>query len=139
MNRRTFTKSLGLSIATFGVGGVRAIARKPAPQFSITMDDFNWRNAVKLTAAERNQAILDTLQQNPPKAQLFAPGRNIDADEGKQLPAPWTTAGHMIGNHTYSHHNLNAPDTNVQAYQQDILRAEDLLKGFSRFRKYFRF
>ena len=139
MNRRTFTKSIGLSIAALSFGGVPAIARKPAPQFSITMDDFSWRNAVKLTAAERNQAILDTLRANSHKAALFVIGRNIDNDEGKQLLTPWDKAGHMIGNHTYSHRNFNAPEANVEEYQQDILRAEALLREFPRFRKYFRF
>ena len=139
MNRRTFTKSLALSAAAVSLGGVPVIARKPAPQFSITMDDFNWRNAVKLTAAERNQAILDTLNANSIKAALFVIGRNIESDEGKQLLAPWNKAGHLIGNHTYSHRNYNASATVIEEYQQDILRAESLLKDFPRFRKYFRF
>ena len=139
MNRRTFTKSLALSAAAVGLGGVPAIARKPAPQFSITMDDFHWHNAVKLTATERNQAILDTLHSNSIKAALFVIGRNIDSDEGKQLLTPWDKAGHLIGNHTYSHRNYNASATVIEEYQQDILRAESLLKDFPRFRKFFRF
>jgi peptidoglycan/xylan/chitin deacetylase (PgdA/CDA1 family) len=139
MNRRTFTKSLALSAAAVGLGGVPAIARRPAPQFSITMDDFHWHNAVKLTATERNQAILDTLHANSIKAALFVIGRNIDSDEGKELLTPWDKAGHLIGNHTYSHRNYNASATVIEEYQQDILRAESLLKDFPRFRKYFRF
>ena len=139
MNRRTFTKSLGLSMVTIGVGGLPAIARKLAPQFSITMDDFNWKNPVKLTASERNDAILSSLQSHSIKAALFVVGRNIEAPEGKQLLSAWDRAGHMIGNHTYSHGNYNAPTADVADYQQDILRAEALLKDFPRFRKYFRF
>src|SRR5215213_7077822 len=139
MNRRTFTKTLGLSIAAVGLGGVPAIARNPYSYFSITMDDFNWANAVKLPAAERNQSILDTLQANSIKAALFVIGRNIDSDEGKQLVSLWDKAGHLIGNHTYSHRNYNASAAVVAEYQQDILRAEALLKDFLRFRKYFRF
>jgi peptidoglycan/xylan/chitin deacetylase (PgdA/CDA1 family) len=130
MNRRTFTKSLALSAAAVGLGGVPAIARRPAPQFSITMDDFHWHNAVKL---------LDTLHANSIKAALFVIGRNIDSDEGKQLLTPWDKAGHLIGNHTYSHRNYNASATVIEEYQQDILRAESLLKDFPRFRKFFRF
>ncbi|HJS24068.1 MAG TPA: polysaccharide deacetylase family protein [Pyrinomonadaceae bacterium] len=139
MNRRTFTKSLGASVAALGLAGVPAIACRTTRQFSITMDDFHWHNAVKLTAAERNQAILNTLNANSIKAALFVIGRNIDSDEGKQLLAPWDKAGHLIGNHTYSHRNYNAPATVIEEYQQDILRAESLLKDFPRFRKYFRF
>ena len=140
MNRRTFTKSLALSAAALGFSGVPSFAFKPAaPQFSITMDDFNWRDAVKLTAAERNESILNTLQTNSIKAALFVTGRNIDNNEGKQLLWSWDKAGHLIGNHTYSHRPYSARETVVENYQQDILRAEELLKQFPRFQKYFRF
>jgi peptidoglycan-N-acetylglucosamine deacetylase len=139
VNRRTFTQSLGLSIAAISFRGVPAIACRQTPQFSITMDDFNWQNAVKLTADQRNRAILNTLDTYSRRAALFVIGRNIETDEGKQLLAPWNGAGHLIGNHTYSHRNLNAPETNVAEYQEDILRAEGLLKEFPRFRKFFRF
>ena len=139
MNRRTFTKSLGLSVAAMTVGGVPAVASKPATQFSITMDDFYWLNAVKLPPTTRNYAILDTLAAHSHKAALFVIGRNIENDVGKELLDPWNKAGHMIANHTYSHREYSARETNVAEYQQDILRAESLLKEFSRFKKYFRF
>lgn len=138
MNRRTFTKSLGLTIAGLGVG-LPSLARNSAPQFSITMDDFHWRNAVKLTASERNQSILDALQSHSIKAALFVVGRNIESPEGKELLSPWNKAGHLIGNHTYSHRNYSASAAVVAEYEQDILRAEALLKDFPRFQKYFRF
>jgi peptidoglycan/xylan/chitin deacetylase (PgdA/CDA1 family) len=136
MNRRTFTKSLAVTAL-----GIRmpSIARKPAPQFSITMDDFNWRNPTKLSSAERNDAILNTLQSHSIKAALFVVGRNIEAPEGKQLLSAWDKSNHLIGNHTYSHNNYTASDVVVAEYLKDILRAEALLKDFSRFRKYFRF
>jgi peptidoglycan-N-acetylglucosamine deacetylase len=139
MNRRTFTKSLALGVTAIGLGGVSAIAHKPAPQFSITMDDFHWQNAVKLTASARNDAILNSLHSHSIKAALFVIGRNIEAPEGKRLLSVWDKAGHLIGNHTYSHSNYNASDVVVAEYLQDILRAEALLKDFPRFRKYFRF
>ena len=139
MNRRDFTKLIGLTGLAASFNTVPALARKPAPQFSITMDDFHWQNAVKLTAAERNQSILDTLRAHSIKAMLFVIGRNVEEDEGKQLLSAWDQAGHAIGNHTYSHRNFNAATTDLKAYQDDILRAETLLKDYPRFRKYFRF
>jgi peptidoglycan/xylan/chitin deacetylase (PgdA/CDA1 family) len=138
MNRRSFTKSLGLTVAALSLR-TPVIARKPAPQFSITMDDFIWQNAVKLTASERNDAILNTLQSHSMKAALFVIGRNIEEPTGKQLLSAWDKAGHLIGNHTYSHRNYNASDVVVAEYLSDILRAEALLQDFPRFRKYFRF
>ncbi|HEX5601071.1 MAG TPA: polysaccharide deacetylase family protein [Pyrinomonadaceae bacterium] len=138
MNRRTFTKTLGLTVAGLGLG-LPSVASKPAPQFSITMDDFYWQNAVKLTASERNNAILNTLHSHSLKAALFVIGSNIETAEGKQLLTTWDKAGHIIANHTYSHRNYNASDVVVADYLKDILRAEALLKDFPRFRKYFRF
>ena len=139
MNRRTFTKSLGLSVGALSFTGVPAIARVPRTQFSITMDDFHWRNPVMLTAKERNEAILTTLDTYKTKAALFVIGRNIDDDEGKELLKPWDKARHMLANHTYSHRNYNSRETDVREYQQDILRADALLKEFKQFKKYFRF
>ena len=139
MNRRTFAKLLGFSSLAASLGGVPVLARKPAPQFSITMDDFFWQNSVKLSGAERNQAILETFSKHSIKVALFVIGRNVEEDKGKQLLAAWDRAGHLIGNHTYSHRNFNAPDADVKTYQDDILRAEALLKDFARFRKYLRF
>jgi len=139
MNRRTFTKTLSLSVGALGLRGVPAIASTQSPQFAITMDDFVWQNAVKLTATERNQAILDTFRSRSTKAALFVIGRNIESAAGKQLLSPWNKAGHMIGNHTYSHRNFHAPESNVKDYEDDILRAEALLKDFPQFKKYFRF
>jgi peptidoglycan/xylan/chitin deacetylase (PgdA/CDA1 family) len=139
MNRRTFTKSVAATAAAIGFGGVPALALKPATQFSITMDDFYWRGAVKQTAQERNQSILDTLNKHKITAAAFVIGRNIEDQEGKDLIAAWDKAGHLIGNHTYSHREFNAPEATVKGYSEDILRAEALLKDYSRFRKYLRF
>ena len=73
------------------------------------------------------------------KAGLFVIGRNAESVEGKQLLADWSKAGHLIGNHTYSHWNLNAPSTTLPAYTEDILRADTVLKDVKGFQKYFRF
>jgi peptidoglycan-N-acetylglucosamine deacetylase len=139
MKRRDFGKLIGLSVGALGLRSFRAAASAAAPQFSITMDDFNWQNALKLTGAERNHAILGTLRAHAIKAALFVVGSNVEEQQGKRLLAQWNDAGHLIGNHTYSHRNLNAPENSLKSYEQDILRAEALLKEFSRFRKYFRF
>ena len=143
MNRREFTKALGFGAVMLTVGrGIGQVASRPTHQTSqvaITMDDFSWNNAVKLTATERNQAILGVLSSHAIKAGLFVVGRNIDSEEGKQLLADWDKAGHLIGNHTYSHRNYSSPAMSVSEYEEDILRAEALLKAFPGFRKYFRF
>ena len=129
MNRRAFTKTFALSTLAIGVGGVPSIARKPATQFSITMDDFYWQPSNKL---RRNATSRSSTPSNKHsiKAAAFVIGRNIEDQEGKDLIAAWDKAGHLIANHTYSHREFNAPETDVKAYQEDILRAEALLKEF---------
>jgi len=139
MNRRQFTKILGLSAMALGTHRRSVGQQSASPQISITMDDFNWQNAVYQTAVERNRSILSTLNSHSIKAALFVIARNIESDEGKQLLGEWNKAGHLIGNHTYSHQNLNSPSMKLETYTGDIAKAEALLKDFSRFQKYFRF
>ncbi|MGH9970318.1 MAG: polysaccharide deacetylase family protein [Pyrinomonadaceae bacterium] len=128
-----------MSSVALGLGGVTVSARKPSPQIALTMDDFSWANAIRLSPEERNQAILGALEKHSVKAALFVVGRNVESDQGKRLLADWDKAGHLIANHTYSHRNYGAPAMTAVAYEQDILRAEDLLKAFPHFKKYFRF
>lgn len=139
MNRRHFTKLLGLSAFALGTSQIYSKQTLTSPQISITMDDFSWQNAVHQSAADRNKAILGTLKAHSHKAALFVIGRNVEAEEGKQLLAEWNQAGHLIGNHTYSHQSLNNPSMTVEAYTDDISRAQKLLKDSSGFKKYFRF
>src|SRR4030095_16683127 len=139
MNRREFTRVLGLSAFALSYRGAQAMVTKPRPQISLTMDDFGWQNPVRLSSTERNRAILSHLQKHKLKAALFVVGRNIDNDEGKQLLSAWDNAGHLIGNHTYSHRDFGNPATTLADYEADILRADALLKTFRQFKKYFRF
>lgn len=138
MDRRQFSKTLGAGVVALGLARITN-ARKSAPQIAITMDDFSWANAVHQTAAQRNQAILETLSGHSLHAALFVLGRNIEDQEGKDLLSQWNDGGHLIGNHTYSHRNFSATTVSLATFEQDILRAEALLLPFSKFQKYFRF
>lgn len=139
MNRREFTKLAGLTALGLGFGNLSFAKQKVAPQISITMDDFFWQNAVHQTAVQRNEAILGALKKHSIKAAMFVIGRNVEDEEGKQLLSEWNKAGHVIANHTYSHQNFNSPSMSLQTYQDDTLRAEAILKTFSRYQKLFRF
>lgn len=139
MNRRQFTKILGLSAAALTMSRPAGAQPSVTPQISITMDDFNWQNAVYQSAVARNRSILSTLNAHSIKAALFVVGRNVESEEGQQLLDEWNKAGHLIGNHTYSHQNLNSPSMKLETYTADIAKGETLLKTFSRFQKYFRF
>lgn len=140
MNRREFTKAIGLGAVALGFGGAGGLSATQPSQVAITMDDFTWSgNAVRLNGDERNQAILKALQAHSVKAALFVRASNIDNAGGKTLLRSWDAGGHLIGNHTYSHWYYNSAKITGEAFQQDILHGEALLKDFGRFRKVFRF
>jgi peptidoglycan/xylan/chitin deacetylase (PgdA/CDA1 family) len=138
MKRREFNRLLALTGMALSASRLTRGVTGTASRFSITMDDFNWRNAVHLTAEQRNQAILKTLADHKSKAALFVVGRNADDGQGMSLLRPWDEAGHLIGNHTYSHRSLNSNITAVE-YEQDIARAEAILIGLNQFRRLFRY
>ena len=125
MNRREFTASLGMGAVAFGLGGIKLSGALPPkvdqPRIAITMDDFYWNRSVRLTPDERNRAILQALKSHGLKAALFVAGRNADIPKGKELLREWDRAGHMIGNHSYSHTELNNGKTTTEKFTADIL------------------
>lgn len=144
MNRREFTTSIGMGAIALGLSGTKrsgALSRsKGRPQVAITMDDFNWNKSVKLSPSERNHAILQALKSHGNlKAALFVVGRNVEGETGKALLTEWDNAGHMIGNHSYSHKGLNSPKVTAEVFNGDILKGEEMIRSFSRFQKNFRF
>ncbi len=138
MNRREFTKTLGAVAVAIGINKKVSSVTAPQTQFALTMDDFAWHNAVHLTAEDRNRTILNTLGANRTKAALFVVGENAEEERGKTMLKKWDDAGHIIGNHTYSHRPLSSRIT-IAEYEQDILRAETILKDFKQFRRMFRY
>ncbi|MCB0419057.1 MAG: polysaccharide deacetylase family protein, partial [Bdellovibrionales bacterium] len=49
----------------------------------------------------------------------------------------WDKRGHLIANHTFSHPNFHT--ISVTEFEADILKCEQLIKGFKNFSKLFRF
>ena len=91
---KNFTKLIALSgLAALGFGGVPAMAQGAYRQFSITMDDFHWQNAVKLTAGSAIRPSSTALNANSIKAMLFVIGRNIDRRRRKTLLTAWDRSG----------------------------------------------
>lgn len=140
MNRRDFVKTFGLSVAALSLNRSAFGLEKNGPQVAITMDDFGWADAPKLTADERNRALLAALREHGNlKIALFVKGKNVDNEKGRQLLQAWDEAGHTIANHSYSHQYYNSPKMTFETYSQDILRGEAVLKNFKHFTKLYRF
>ncbi len=144
MNRREFTTTIGMSAIALGLRGTKLSgahsANRDRPEVAITMDDFAWNKSVKLVPKERNRAILGALQsQGRLKAALFVAGKNADTETGKALLGEWDKAGHLIGNHSYSHKYLNSSKVTAEVFTADILKGEEVIRSFPHFQKSFRF
>jgi peptidoglycan/xylan/chitin deacetylase (PgdA/CDA1 family) len=51
----------------------------------------------------------------------------------------WGAAGHLVGNHSYSHRNLGSAEVSLEAFEADVLRNEALLRDLPGFTRIFRF
>lgn len=124
----------------FGLRGSTTTTAKNHPEIAITIDDFNWNKSIKLGPDQRNQALLGALRShNDLKAALFVACRFADNDKGKELLHQWDRAGHLIGNHSYSHKYLNSSKVTPEVFTADIEKCEAVIKTFPRFQKNFRF
>ena len=101
---------------------------------------FNGTKSVKLNPEERNRAILNALHSHGDlKAALFVACRYLDSDKGVALLREWDRAGHLIGNHSFSHKFLNSDKVTAEVFEADILKCEALIKDLPHFQKLFRF
>lgn len=103
---------------------------------AITMDDARWQIIPEVRRAEAEDRLLSALSKT--RAFLFAIGEAVDNEHGKRILNSWSAAGHRIANHTFSHKSL-AGASSAAEFEADILRCEDVLRGCSGFRKWFRF
>jgi peptidoglycan/xylan/chitin deacetylase (PgdA/CDA1 family) len=140
MNRREFTKALGMGAVAVSVGGIGVAAVKRSTEIAITIDDFNWNNSVRLSPDERNRAILQALRSHGDlKAALFVACRNAESDKGKELLREWDRAGHLIANHSFSHKYLHSKNVTADVFTADIARCDEIIRSYPRFQKLFRF
>src|SRR5215469_4353459 len=106
------------------LGAAPAVARSRAA-VSFTMDDVWWQLIPEDRRAEAEERLLAHLQKT--RAFLFAVGQAVDNEHGAKALRQWGAAGHLIGNHTYSHRALIGQITEEE-FEQDVLRNDALLK-----------
>lgn len=68
-------------------------------EIAITFDDG-------VTNAEQSNKVLDILEQYQVPATFFCIGKNLQSEEQVRLLKRMDADGHLIGNHSYSHHNF---------------------------------
>lgn len=92
----------------------------------------------RLAAPQRNEALLKALREAKVQAVLFANGREGgDAPEGLEALRRWGQEGHLLGNHTWDHLNLErvSPDT----FLADVARLDAVIKPLPGYRPWLRF
>jgi len=109
----------------FFLGSASTIAHAAAsqPSVAITMDDLNWMPLPNPTGI--NTRLLDAMRSHQARLALFVIGRNADNATGRALVQSWKQAGHLIGNHTYSHRSYDALTFNE--FSADVIHADEVL------------
>lgn len=133
LNRRGFI----LSAAALVACDKRPVKTDAPKNIAITIDDFHLSFDVKLNPRERNERILEAFDKYSHKAAGFVTGRFVDNPFGDEVVQSWSDAGHLIGNHTYSH--LNSTDEPFETITADIIKNDVLLQKYAGYEKIFRF
>jgi peptidoglycan/xylan/chitin deacetylase (PgdA/CDA1 family) len=112
-----------------------------AQSVALTFDDGpNLAETPRLSAAQRNQAMLAALAKHELKGALFVTaGFGADTPAGYALAKAWGDAGHAIGNHTVHHPDLNSASVSLAQYQQEILACDKIISTMPGYQKWFRY
>jgi len=108
------------------------------PQLALTMDDptLNLQSSVKW--GEANARILKAIASRNIRVALFVCGMRIDEADGTKLLTAWDQAGHLIGNHSYSH-LFYGQQTSYGDFAVDFLKNEKIIAPYGNRRPYFRY
>lgn len=106
-------------------------------EVAITIDDFNLSNSTGMASLKRNAEILSVLKKNQVQAIGFVTTKYLNDSSALKAVKDWSSAGHIIGNHTENHWKYN--DKTYLEFSEDILVADKKLQQFSTFQKFFRF
>jgi peptidoglycan-N-acetylglucosamine deacetylase len=110
-----------------------------AQSVAITIDDGpNAGNTPRMSAQERNQAILAALAKHRVQAALFVTaGYGANTPQGLPLLQAWSKAGHAIGNHTVTHPDLEKVP--LAEYQRQVMECDSLISTQPGYKKWLRF
>lgn len=96
-------------------------------EVAVTVDDLPIHGALPegLTRLQLAERLIATLRAHHlPPVYGFLNGAAAQTGEGRAILEAWRAAGHHLGNHSYSHRNLD--QTPLDEYLTDITRNEPL-------------
>jgi peptidoglycan-N-acetylglucosamine deacetylase len=133
---RTRRQALSVLFALLAIA-TRAYAQEPK-QMAITFDDLPFAYCGTLTLAEQREAvrrILTTLDKYDVKAAVFVIGHALTEDN-RDLVQAVADAGHVVGNHSFSHRDLGTitADEYIRDVDKGSLAIQPWLKGPHYFR-----
>jgi peptidoglycan-N-acetylglucosamine deacetylase len=107
-------------------------------ELALTMDDpavnlhsnFKWPDA--------NARILKAIASRNVRAALFVCGMRVDDSDGAKLVGAWDQAGHLIGNHSYSHFAY-MEQTSYADFAADFLKNEKIIARYQNRKPLFRY
>lgn len=109
------------------------------PTISLTFDDGITHDRSGYKFEDWNQMILDALAKHDLQAAFFVTGFNKLDQKGKYLLRSWDNAGHLIGNHTFSHPNFNNTRVGMREFKEEFIGTDTLINQLDHFVKLFRF
>lgn len=133
MRALTLLKTLcaGLGLSALGFAQSVAFTFDDGPRLAATP---------RLSPAERNGALLAALAKHRVKAALFVTLNNgANEPAGLAFARAWGEAGHALGNHTVTHLDLNAKDTTLKQYEDEVLACDRVIRPLPGFKPWFRF
>jgi len=131
---RDINKTLGLWMAICLLSTSLA-----AQTISFTFDDGITYDRPGYTFETWNGMLLAKLKKANVKAMFFVRGKGLDNDKGMKLLKSWNDAGHGLANHTFSHPNYSSSKVTIEQFKQEFFKNNRLIKGYSNFKKYFRY
>jgi peptidoglycan/xylan/chitin deacetylase (PgdA/CDA1 family) len=127
-------RSLLLFICLIALLPTEAITKEPDRRIAVTIDDLPWARLDEMAPADlqqRHQRLIGQMRRAGVPVVGFVNENKLEVD-GKVDPRrlamleDWLDAGYELGNHTYSHADIN--DVGVPAFKQEILDGERQLR-----------
>lgn len=109
-----------------------------AKSLALSFDD-GLNPAFNAQASTINASILRQLKDKHIKSIVFPSLIKIGDYQGKQLIRDWGISGHLIGNHSALHQNLNKENVSAKDYIKSIEHADTVLKTLPNYTRIYRY